>query len=85
MICIQGRGFFSKIGGVASFIKRGKKVTVIESKLPPLGIVDKIELDEIKFNVKRWRFNCYGKWWSNWVDKSMVGDFNWLEDFTKCI
>ncbi|MFQ7000311.1 MAG: stage II sporulation protein E [Clostridium sp.] len=77
----SGEASFLKIGGVASFIKRGKKVTVIESKLPPLGIVDKIELDEIKFNVKGGDLIVMVSDGVIDVDKSMVGDFNWLEDF----
>lgn len=79
----SGEASFLKIGGVASFIKRGKNVKIIESKLPPLGVVDKLEIDEIKINIKSGDLIVMVSDGVIDVDKSMVGDFNWLEGFLK--
>ena len=79
----SGEASFLKVGGVASFVKRGKNVKVIESKLPPLGVVDKIEIDEIKFNIKSGDLIVMVSDGVVDVNKSMVGDFNWLEEFLK--
>ena len=79
----SGEASFLKVGGVVSFIKRGNNVKVIESKLPPLGVVDKIEIDEIKFNIKSGDLIVMVSDGVVDVDKSMVGDFNWLEAFLK--
>ena len=79
----SGEASFLKVGGVASFVKRGKNVKVIESKLPPLGVVDKIEIDEIKFNIKSGDLIVMVSDGVVDVNKSMVGDFKWLEAFLK--
>lgn len=43
---------FTKVGGVVSFIKRGKEVEVIENTELPFGIVDRIEINKINRKIK---------------------------------
>lgn len=78
-----GEASFLKIGGAVSFVKRGKNIKVIESKLPPFGLVDKIEMDEIKFNLKSGDLIIMVSDGVVDVDKNKVGEYGWLEDFLK--
>ncbi len=43
---------FKKLGAASSFIKRGKNVKKITSNMPPFGIVDEIEVEGVKDNLK---------------------------------
>lgn len=43
---------FMKVGAVASYIKRGSQVEVIRSKTLPIGVLDKVDVEVVKKNVK---------------------------------
>lgn len=43
---------FMKVGAPASFIKSGKKITRIESNMPPFGLADELEMESIKGKIK---------------------------------
>lgn len=43
---------FMKVGSVASFIKSGNKVEVINSKSLPIGVLDKVDVDVINKKLK---------------------------------
>lgn len=43
---------FMKVGAVASFVKSKEKVDVIKSKTLPIGVLDKVDVDIIKKEVK---------------------------------
>ena len=47
-----GRAEFIKAGAPASYIKRGKKVTIIEGKNPPIGILGDISHTIMEQNLK---------------------------------
>lgn len=48
----EGEIDFMKIGAVASFIKRGEEVEVIDSKTLPIGVLDKPDIDISKKKLK---------------------------------
>lgn len=41
----NGQAEFLKVGAVASFIKKGEKVQVIDSKTLPMGVLDRIDIE----------------------------------------
>lgn len=47
-----GEAYFMKVGAVASFIKSGNKVITINSKSLPMGVLDKVDIDVNKKQVK---------------------------------
>ena len=47
----SGKVSFMKVGAVPSFIKRGKKIRTISSNMVPFGLVDQIDVEEVKVTV----------------------------------
>lgn len=76
-----GQASFIKIGAAASFIKRGKMVQPIVSNMPPFGVVDKVELEEVKENVKNGDLVITLSDGVLDVNKESLGKYNWLKEF----
>ena len=72
---------FIKIGGVVSFIKRGKTVDVIESESLPFGIVDSIEVDLKKDDVNNGDIIITVSDGIVDADKTKTGDYTWLKEY----
>ena len=47
-----GEASFIKVGAVPSFIKRGRNIKKISSNMPPFGLVDELEIESQKVEVK---------------------------------
>ena len=77
----SGQASFIKIGAVASFIKRGKKVEPIISNMPPFGVVDKVELDEVEETVKNGDIIVTLSDGVLDVNKESLGKYNWLQEY----
>lgn len=77
----SGEISFVKVGAVASFIKRGKKIKAIVSNMPPFGLVDKVEIDEVKENVKGGDLIITLSDGILDINKESLGKYNWLEEF----
>ena len=54
----SGEADFIKVGGVASFIKRGEEIRVIKSESLPFGILDSVDVNSVRKEIKAWRY-CY--------------------------
>lgn len=76
-----GSAKFIKIGATTSFIKRGKTVKAIESKMPPFGLVDSIDLEEVKVDLKEGDMIITVSDGVIDIDKRNVGSHLWLEDY----
>lgn len=48
----DGKVKFMKVGAMESFIKRGRKIKIIDSKTLPFGVVDTPDVDEIDVQLK---------------------------------
>lgn len=72
---------FVKVGAVASFIKRGKKVKRIISNMPPFGVVDKVEIEEVREHVKSGDVVITLSDGIVDVNKEKIGEYNWIEEF----
>ena len=79
----SGEASFAKVGAVASFVKRGEKVKPIVSNMPPFGLVDNVELEEVKMNVKNGDIIVLLSDGVVDVDKDSIGKFNWIEDYLR--
>ncbi|MGL4109642.1 stage II sporulation protein E [Clostridium sp. LP20] len=77
----SGEASFMKVGAVASFIKRGKSVKPIISNMPPFGLVDKIEVEEVKLAIKNGDLIVILSDGILDVTKESVGKYNWLEEY----
>ncbi|MGL5151987.1 MAG: stage II sporulation protein E [Clostridium sp.] len=76
-----GEGSFIKVGATTSFIKRGEVVKAITTNVPPFGLVDSIELEEVKVNLKEGDMIITVSDGVIDIDKRNVGDYVWLEDY----
>nr|WP_243240352.1 stage II sporulation protein E [Clostridium cibarium] len=72
---------FIKIGAVASFVKSGKKVRAITSNMPPFGLVDKVEVEEVKQKVKNGDLIITISDGILDVSKESLGSYNWLMEY----
>ena len=79
----SGEASFMKVGAVASFIKRNDKIIPIVSNMPPFGLVDKVEIQEIKKQVKNGDLIVLLSDGIIDVNKESVGQYGWLQEFLK--
>lgn len=79
----SGEATFTKVGGAASFIKRGKSVKVVMSNIPPFGLVDKLEIDNVNIQIKKGDLIIMVSDGITDVDKKAMGDFSWIEEYLK--
>jgi len=77
----SGEATFVKIGAVASFIKRGKKIKPIISNMPPFGLVDSVEIEEVKSVVKNGDLIINLSDGVLDINKESLGRYNWLEEY----
>ncbi|MCF0146945.1 MAG: stage II sporulation protein E [Clostridium sp.] len=76
-----GEAEFIKIGGVVSFIKRGKDIKVIKSNSLPFGILDSVDLTTEKFKLKHGDIIVSISDGVLDIDKSNIGSYSWLEEY----
>ena len=76
-----GETTFIKVGGVASFIKRGKDVQVISNPTLPFGIMDGIDVNKINKKLKHGDIIVTMSDGVLDVDKSNIGDTTWVEEY----
>lgn len=79
----SGQASFIKVGAVASFIKRNDKIRVITSNMPPFGLVDKVDVEEVKSKVKNGDIIVTLSDGVLDVDKDNVGGYEWLDEYLK--
>lgn len=79
----SGDADFIKIGGVASFIKRGEDIKVIKSESLPFGILDKVDVNSVKRNLKHGDIIITLSDGVIDVDKNNQGSHLWLEEYLK--
>lgn len=79
----SGEASFTKIGGVASFVKRGKSVKTIMSNIPPFGLVDKIEIDKVNVKLKNGDIIIMVSDGVIDINKNSMGDYSWIEEYLK--
>lgn len=79
----SGEASFIKVGAVASFIKRDSDVEIIESNMPPLGLLDDIEVEEVKTNVKNGDIIVMLSDGVLDIDKKNIGVYSWMNEFLK--
>jgi stage II sporulation protein E len=77
----SGEATFVKIGAVASFIKRGKKIKPIISNMPPFGLVDSVEIEEVKSGVKNGDLIINLSDGVLDINKESLGRYNWVEEY----
>ncbi|MFD3155550.1 stage II sporulation protein E [Haloimpatiens sp. FM7330] len=76
---------FIKVGAVASFIKRGKKVEVIKSKTLPIGILDKVDIEVTKYKVQKGDMIVMLSDGVTDYNSENVGKEDWVVDYLKNI
>lgn len=76
-----GEAEFIKIGGVVSFIKRGKDIKVIKSNSLPFGILDSVDLTTEKFKLKHGDIIVAISDGVLDIDKNNIGSYAWLEEY----
>lgn len=72
---------FVKFGGVISFVKRGEFVEIIKSDTLPIGILDNLDVNKIKSNVKDGDVVVTITDGVIDVDKENVGGYLWLKEY----
>ena len=77
----SGEISFVKVGAVASFIKRGKKIKPIVSNMPPFGVVDKVEVEEVKEKVRGGDIIVTLSDGVLDINKESLGRYSWLEEY----
>ena len=77
----SGEISFVKVGAAASFIKRGKKIKPIVSNMPPFGVVDKVEVEEVKEKIKGGDIIITLSDGILDINKESLGKYNWLEEY----
>lgn len=77
----SGKADFIKVGAISSFIKRGKKIKVISSNMPPFGAVDKIDIDKVKVSLKNGDLIVMISDGIVDIDKNHMLDYRWIEDY----
>lgn len=76
-----GEAEFIKIGGVVSFIKRGKDIKVIKSNSLPFGILDSVDLTTEKFKLRHGDIIVSISDGILDIDKNNIGSYAWLEEY----
>ncbi|WP_297638651.1 stage II sporulation protein E [uncultured Clostridium sp.] len=76
-----GVASFVKVGATSSFIKRGKEIIKISSKMPPFGLVDEMEIESVEKKIKSGDIIITLSDGVLDVDKSKVGDTEWFENY----
>lgn len=79
----SGEVSFIKVGAVASFIKRGKEVKTIMSNMPPFGLVDNVDVEEVKSKVRNGDIIITLSDGVLDIDKKNIGQYNWIEEYLK--
>lgn len=74
---------FLKVGGVASFIKRGKNVDVVDDSGLPFGILESIDVKSVKRKLKHGDIIITISDGILDADKNNLGNYSWLSDFLK--
>lgn len=77
----SGTASFIKVGAAASFIKSGKNITPIVSNMPPFGLVDKVEVEEIRKQVKNGDLIVTISDGILDINKESLGKYEWLEKY----
>ncbi len=77
----NGEAEFIKIGGVVSFIKRGKEIKVIKSNSLPFGILDSVDLTSEKIKLKHGDIIVSISDGVLDIDKNNMGSYAWLEEY----
>lgn len=72
---------FIKVGAVASFMKRGKKVREIVSSMPPFGLVDNLEVQAVKSNIRSGDLIVTISDGVVDVNRSRLENYNWLQEY----
>lgn len=72
---------FLKVGGVVSFIKSGKNVEVIDDSGLPFGILESVDIKPVKRKLKNGDIVVTISDGILDVDKSNLGNSNWLSEF----
>lgn len=80
----SGEADFIKVGGVASFIKRGEEVRVIKSESLPFGILDNVDVNSVKKKLKHGDIVITLSDGVIDVDKNNQGSHLWLEEYLRC-
>jgi stage II sporulation protein E len=78
-----GETEFMKVGAVASFIKSGNNVEVINSKTLPMGVLDKVDIDIINKKVKNGDIVVMLTDGALDYNKESAGKVDWIVDFLK--
>ncbi|MGL5378813.1 stage II sporulation protein E [Clostridium sp.] len=78
-----GETEFIKIGGVASFIKRGEEIEVIKSESLPFGILDNVDVNIEKRRLRHGDIIVTITDGVLDIDKNNVGSFEWLEEYLR--
>ena len=76
-----GQADFIKVGAVASFIKRGKKIRRIISNMPPFGLIDNIEIDKVSLKVKNGDLIIMISDGITDINRDSLGNYDWIEEF----
>ena len=79
----SGEADFIKIGGVASFIKRGEEIKVIKSESLPFGILDSVDVNSVKRKLQKGDIIITLSDGVIDVDKNNLGSYLWLEEYLK--
>lgn len=77
----SGEATFIKVGAVASFIKRGKKIRKVISNMPPFGLIDNIEVDKVTMKVKNGDLIIMISDGITDINKDSVGNYSWVEEY----
>lgn len=74
---------FMKVGAVASFIKRGEEVEVINSKTLPIGVLDKPDIDITKKKINNGDFIVMLSDGVLDYENEQAGKVDWVVEFLK--
>jgi stage II sporulation protein E len=79
----EGEIDFMKVGAVASFIKRGEEVQVINSKTLPIGILDKPDIDITRKKIRNGDFIIMLSDGVLDYENEEAGKVEWIVEFLK--
>lgn len=77
----SGEADFIKVGGVASFIKRGEEIKIIKSESLPFGILDSVDVNSVRKKLKSGDIIITLSDGVVDVDKNNQGSHLWLEEY----
>jgi stage II sporulation protein E len=77
----SGKLSFIKVGAVPSFIKRGKNVRTISTNMPPFGLIDQVEVEEVTSNVASGDLIITISDGILDINKESAGTSNWIEEY----